>query len=218
MTASMSRKRNCQDNVPTESFFSSLNNDREHGTTYATRADTQADLFGKLPPLHGGLRLADSAPRGLARQACRSAIQVGVRTLVGRRSSKSTSVAHRFAVRSPVPIAIRRFLQTTRKTSSAPAATTKPITTPTTNSSAAPCSQHSTPNVVLNAAHADAGRLMNQSDGLRTHSAEKSTGNNDSHSAISASFGARFISPPRRPRQRARGLGSASGDRHAKWP
>ncbi len=45
MTASMSRKGNCWDNAPTESFFNSLKNERAHGTTYATRADAQADLF-----------------------------------------------------------------------------------------------------------------------------------------------------------------------------
>lgn len=45
MTASMSRKANCWDNAPTESFFNSLKNERVHGTRYATRADAQADLF-----------------------------------------------------------------------------------------------------------------------------------------------------------------------------
>ena len=45
MTASMSRKGNCWDTAPTESFFNSLKNERVHGTTYATRADVQADLF-----------------------------------------------------------------------------------------------------------------------------------------------------------------------------
>lgn len=45
MTASMSRKGNCWDNAPTESFFNSLKNERVHGTRYATRADAEADLF-----------------------------------------------------------------------------------------------------------------------------------------------------------------------------
>jgi putative transposase len=45
MTASMSRKGNCWDNAPTESFFNSLKNERVHGTIYVTRADAQADLF-----------------------------------------------------------------------------------------------------------------------------------------------------------------------------
>ena len=45
MIASMSRKGNCWDNAPTESFFNSLKNERVHGTAYATRADAQADLF-----------------------------------------------------------------------------------------------------------------------------------------------------------------------------
>ena len=45
MTASMSRKGNCWDNAPTESFFNSLKNERVHGTVYPCRADAQADLF-----------------------------------------------------------------------------------------------------------------------------------------------------------------------------
>lgn len=45
MTASMSRQGNGWDNAPTEGFFNSLKNERVHGTTYATRADAQADLF-----------------------------------------------------------------------------------------------------------------------------------------------------------------------------
>jgi len=45
MTASMSRKGNCWDNAPSESFFNSLKNERVHGTTYGTRADAERDLF-----------------------------------------------------------------------------------------------------------------------------------------------------------------------------
>ncbi|MBE7521964.1 MAG: IS3 family transposase [Burkholderiales bacterium] len=45
MTCSMSRKGNCWDNAPTESFFNSLKNERVHGTRYATREAAIADLF-----------------------------------------------------------------------------------------------------------------------------------------------------------------------------
>jgi putative transposase len=45
MTCSMSRKGNCWDNAPTESFFNSLKNERVHGTRYATRAEARADVF-----------------------------------------------------------------------------------------------------------------------------------------------------------------------------
>ena len=45
MVCSMSRKGNCWDNAPTESFFNSLKNERVHGTRYATRAEAIADLF-----------------------------------------------------------------------------------------------------------------------------------------------------------------------------
>ncbi len=45
MTPSMSRKGNCWDNAPTESFFNSLKNERVHGTRYQTREAAEADLF-----------------------------------------------------------------------------------------------------------------------------------------------------------------------------
>lgn len=45
MTCSMSRKGNCWDNAPTESFFTSLKNERVHGTRYATHDAARADLF-----------------------------------------------------------------------------------------------------------------------------------------------------------------------------
>jgi putative transposase len=45
MTASMSRKGDCWDNAPSESFLNSLKNERAHGTSYATRAAAEADLF-----------------------------------------------------------------------------------------------------------------------------------------------------------------------------
>ena len=45
MTCSMSRKGNCWDNAPTESFFNSLKNERVHGARYATRAQAIADVF-----------------------------------------------------------------------------------------------------------------------------------------------------------------------------
>lgn len=45
MTCSMSRKGNCWDNAPAESFFNSLKNERVHGARYATREAAVADLF-----------------------------------------------------------------------------------------------------------------------------------------------------------------------------
>ncbi|MCC4114749.1 IS3 family transposase [Aromatoleum toluclasticum] len=42
---SMSRKGNCWDNAPTESFFNSLKNERVHGVSYATRNEATSDLF-----------------------------------------------------------------------------------------------------------------------------------------------------------------------------
>ncbi len=45
MLASMSRKGNCWDNAPSESFFNSLKNERVHGSRYETRDEARADLF-----------------------------------------------------------------------------------------------------------------------------------------------------------------------------
>ncbi|CAE6860215.1 IS3 family transposase ISRso8 [Paraburkholderia nemoris] len=45
MRCSMSRKGNCWDNAPTESFFNSLKNERVHATRYRTHQDAAADLF-----------------------------------------------------------------------------------------------------------------------------------------------------------------------------
>ncbi|MEN3033131.1 IS3 family transposase [Chromobacterium amazonense] len=45
MRASMSRKGNCWDNAPMESFFNSLKNERVFHEDYATRAEATQDLF-----------------------------------------------------------------------------------------------------------------------------------------------------------------------------
>lgn len=44
MQASMSRKGNCYDNAPMESFWGSLKNELVHHQRYATRADAQAAI------------------------------------------------------------------------------------------------------------------------------------------------------------------------------
>ena len=48
----MSRKGNCWDNAPTESFFNSLKNERVHGTRYSTRDEAIADLFDYIEPFY----------------------------------------------------------------------------------------------------------------------------------------------------------------------
>ena len=45
MTCSMSRKGNCWDNAPTESWFNSFKNERVHGIRYATHADMKTASF-----------------------------------------------------------------------------------------------------------------------------------------------------------------------------
>ena len=56
MTCSMSRKGNCWDNAPTESFFNSFKNERVHGTRYATRAEAIADAFDYIEPFYNRKR------------------------------------------------------------------------------------------------------------------------------------------------------------------
>lgn len=45
MVCSMSRKGNCWDNAPSESFFNSLKNERVHTQRYVTHEQARADLF-----------------------------------------------------------------------------------------------------------------------------------------------------------------------------
>ena len=45
MTCSMSRKGNCWDNAPTESWFNSFKNERYHGLRYSTHAEMKAASF-----------------------------------------------------------------------------------------------------------------------------------------------------------------------------
>jgi len=45
ITCSMSRKGNCWDNAPTESWFNSFKNERAHGVRYATHTEMKAASF-----------------------------------------------------------------------------------------------------------------------------------------------------------------------------
>ena len=56
MRCSMSRKGNCWDNAPTESFFNSLKNERIHGNRYRTRADAKADVFQYIEVFYNRVR------------------------------------------------------------------------------------------------------------------------------------------------------------------
>ena len=56
MSASMSRKANCWDNAPTESFFNSLKNERVHGSRYLTRAEARADVFQYIEMFYNRVR------------------------------------------------------------------------------------------------------------------------------------------------------------------
>ena len=57
MTCSMSRKGNCWDNAPTESWFNSFKNERVHGWRFATRDEMTATAFEYIEVFYNRKRL-----------------------------------------------------------------------------------------------------------------------------------------------------------------
>ena len=57
ITPSMSRKGNCLDNAPMESFFHTLKVERVHHRIYATRAEARRDLFAYIEGFYNSRRL-----------------------------------------------------------------------------------------------------------------------------------------------------------------
>jgi transposase InsO family protein len=57
MAGSMSRKGNCGDNAPTESWFNSFKNERVHGERFATRAEMTAMAFEYIEVFYNRKRL-----------------------------------------------------------------------------------------------------------------------------------------------------------------
>jgi transposase InsO family protein len=57
VTPSMSRKGDCWDNAPMESFFHTLKTERVHHRIYATRAEARRDLFGYIEGFYNSRRL-----------------------------------------------------------------------------------------------------------------------------------------------------------------
>lgn len=100
MTASMNRQGDCWDNTPTEKFFNSPKNERVHGTTYATRADAQADLFECIEAFYN-------------RRRCHSALDYSSPIRSWRIGSAGTLLNNpRWHQRSPVEGEIRWAHQT----------------------------------------------------------------------------------------------------------
>ena len=57
ITPSMSRKGNCLDTAPMESFFHTLKVERVHHRVYATRQEARRDLFAYIEGFHNSRRL-----------------------------------------------------------------------------------------------------------------------------------------------------------------
>jgi putative transposase len=56
ITCSMSRRANCWDNAPMESFFASLKKEPVHDEDYATRGEARASLFEFIEVLFNRVR------------------------------------------------------------------------------------------------------------------------------------------------------------------
>ena len=56
ITCSMSRRANCWDNAPMESFFSSLKKELVHSESYVTRAEARASLFEYIEVFYNRIR------------------------------------------------------------------------------------------------------------------------------------------------------------------
>jgi transposase InsO family protein len=56
ITCSMSRRANCWDNAPMESFFASLKEELVHGADFATRAEARAALFEYIEVFYNRVR------------------------------------------------------------------------------------------------------------------------------------------------------------------
>jgi transposase InsO family protein len=57
ITASMSRKADCYDNAPMESFFHTLKTELVHHRNYNTRAEAQRDIFAFIEGYYNRTRL-----------------------------------------------------------------------------------------------------------------------------------------------------------------
>ena len=57
ITPSMSRKGDCRDNAPMESFFHTLKTERVHHREYTTRDEARRDLFGYIEGFYNSHRL-----------------------------------------------------------------------------------------------------------------------------------------------------------------
>ena len=57
MTCSMTRKGNCWDNAPTESWFNSFRNERVHSVRYASHAEMKAKAFEYIEVFYNRKRM-----------------------------------------------------------------------------------------------------------------------------------------------------------------
>jgi putative transposase len=105
MTPSMSRKGDCWDNAPMESFFHTLKVERVNHRTYATRNDARRDLFAYIEGFYNSHRLHSAldylSPVEIARD-----VKAAIRLL----SRQASCDPRRFTERAKAPKPAYHFL------------------------------------------------------------------------------------------------------------
>ena len=97
ITASMSRKADCYDNAPMESFFHTLKTELVHHRQYQTRAEAQRDIFAFIEGFYNRTRLHSAigyvAPIEMELKAAYGAFSKGKRC-AGRIKSRNVAAEH----------------------------------------------------------------------------------------------------------------------------
>lgn len=80
MLSSMSRRGNCWDNAPVESFFATLKRERVHRQQYVSRSEARSDIFAYIETWYNRKRLHSSlgylSPVDYERQAAQQPIPI----------------------------------------------------------------------------------------------------------------------------------------------
>jgi putative transposase len=94
ITQSMSRRGNCLDNAPMESFFASLKTEHVHQVRFRTREEAKTAVFEYIEIFYNRQRLHSAIGyRTPAEASCRfsSAERFGERSVVARRRCRLSS-------------------------------------------------------------------------------------------------------------------------------
>lgn len=100
----MSRKGECWDNAPMESFFHTLKTERVHHRVYATRDQARRDLFGYIGAFYNPRRLPSSlgyiSPAEAERRAAQPSPLLREKITLHKRRSDTFSSGRPLSMRS----------------------------------------------------------------------------------------------------------------------